>query len=149
MSSLKWSGCDEARIVSDPQDLPDLAPLLARHDESTRLWLEEHRSDGDRTIVWELSSAERLHFNAQDPVDFSAEDRPQPGSIVLDRDGDGWEFGRTRWTQLSSNESKPLRMPGWQPDTQFGPYKLIGRTIRGGKPTEWRYRTIRPRKRRD
>lgn len=125
--------------------LPDFEPLYARHDESDRAWREERRL-GDPSITWELIAAEREHFLAQEPVAFSAASRPAPGTIVLDRDGDGWEFGRTRWTQLSGNSSKHLRVPGLKPQQALGPYRIIGRSYPGGRATEWTYRTIRPRK---
>lgn len=134
--------------ATDPCDLPDLERLYARHDEETRMWREERRSSGDTTIAWELSSAERKHFQAQQPVEFSSTSRPRSGTIVVDKDGDAWEFGRTRWTQISGNESKHLRVPGLQLPAEFAPYRIIGRTKPGGDPTEWAFRTIRPMRRR-
>ncbi len=128
-------------------ELPDLAPLYARHDQADRAWREERRLS-DPSISWELIAAEREHYLAQEPVEFSGGSRPAPGSIVLDRDGDGWEFGRTRWTQLSGNGAKYLRAPGLMPPREHGPYRLIGRSQTGGRATEWTYRTIRPRQHR-
>lgn len=128
-------------------ELPDLAPLYVRHDEADRAWREERRLI-DPSISWELIAAEREHYLAQDPVEFSGDSRPAPGIIVLDRDGDGWEFGRTRWTQLSGNSEKYLRAPGLMPPRKHRPYRVIGRSQAGGRATEWTYRTIRPRTRR-
>ncbi|SJN43862.1 hypothetical protein FM104_12990 [Microbacterium esteraromaticum] len=128
-------------------ELPDLAPLYARHDESDRAWREERRLS-DPSISWELIAAEREHYLAQEPVEFSGDSRPAPGNIVLDRDGDGWEFGRTRWTQLSGNDAKYLRAPGLMPPRKHGPYRLIGPSHTGDRATEWTYRTIRPRQHR-
>lgn len=132
--------------MSDPQDLPDLGALYARHDEDSRVWREERRSSGDRTIGWELIRAEEKHLAAQEPAVFSAENRPKPGTIVVGKDGDAWEFGRSRWTQISGNGRKYLRVPGLCPASEYGPYRIIGRRFPGSKPSEWVYRTIRPRK---
>jgi hypothetical protein len=131
--------------VSD--ELPDLAPLYARQDASDRAWRERRDWKSDPTIAGELSSAEWAHYKAQEPAVFTVDNRPKSGTIVLDKDGDGWVFGTSRWTQISGNDDKFLRVPSLAPWNGYGPYRVIGRRRPGGKPTEWVYRTIRPRTR--
>lgn len=127
-------------------ELPDLGPLYERHDAENASWRSTRRHI-DMTIAWELIEAERKHFEAQAPADFDVANRPRPGTIVVDKDGDGWVFGRTRWTQISGNDDKYLRFPGLKPESMYGPYRIIGRERSGDKPTEWTYRTVRPKKR--
>lgn len=124
--------------------LPDLAPLYARQDESDRVWREEQRIV-DPSIAYEVLTAERAHLLAQDPVTYAADRHPEPGTIVLDADGDGWEFRRSRWTQISGNPRKPLRVAGITPRSEYSPYRVVGRSRSRSKPTEWAYRTVRPR----
>lgn len=127
-------------------DLPDLAPLYARHDASNKAWQERRDMTSDPTISWDLARAEKLHYLAQEPVEFTATDRAPLGTILMDKDGDGWEYGRTRWTQISGNDRKYLRVPGVMPPREHGPYREVGKRGRAGAPTSWRYRLVRPRK---
>lgn len=125
-------------------ELPDLAPLYARHDADTAASRDRRGSRPDRTITWELLAAEKAHYLAQDPVEYDVEHRPPMGIIVMDRDGDAWEFGRTRWTLLSNRSNKHLRRPGFTPPSEYAPYREIGKRGRGARPTIWCYRLFRP-----
>lgn len=127
-------------------ELPDLAALYARQDTADAIWHNERRHT-DLSIPYEVMNAEQAHYAAQEPAVFDAGNRPKPGTVILDRDGDGWVFGRSRWTQVSGNNDKFLRVPGVMPWTQYGPYRIVGRRHPGDRPSEWVYRTIRPRQR--
>lgn len=70
-------------------------------------------------------------------------DQPAPASIVLDRFGDAWERGRTRWTCITPVDGARIvsvaRMPWSALAGRYGPVRLI----RQGAYA-WVYDTIRP-----
>lgn len=125
-------------------ELPDLAPLYERYEAMDALW-RERRKTVDPTIAGRLMWAEEQHFKAQEPVNFDGVNRPPRDTIVIDNDGDGWRFGTTLWTRISAHDDKYLRLPGFSLDSVYGPYRLAGVAGRGGKPTNWRYKFVRPR----
>lgn len=94
-----------------------------------------------RTPNEPLLDAERAHLAAVAPL--TEEFRPSVGMIVLDRDGDAWEFGRTLWTCRTQPDGgrvvQVARLPHAALVREHGPIRPIG------DRAEWRYRTIRGR----
>lgn len=91
--------------------------------------------------VWELVTIENDHLRAQEPVEASAV--PRRSTVVIDRVGDAWRLGITRWTRTTQVDGvqtmSVARLTHGDLVTQFGPIRKIGN---GGG---WQYETIRGR----
>jgi hypothetical protein len=107
-------------------------------DETLRRVQERSRA-GILEDVWALSGVERAHLNQQ-PL-LTADDKPKMGTIVIDRDGDAWRWGRTRWSCLTPLDGIRVinvgRLPQSALISQYGPIRIIG------DKNSWRYDTIR------
>jgi len=101
----------------------------------------QQRFDRNALGVWDLVALERAHLAAQEPLGTEAE--PKRATVVIDREGDAWRFGNTRWTCITpvdgTRTTSVARLGHKVLVDHYGPIRIIGHT-----PT-WRYRTIRGR----
>jgi hypothetical protein len=99
------------------------------------------RFDAGEITVWALAALE--HRDLADRPTLEVGMRVPRGTLVLDRDGDVWRKGNTRWTCLVSGDGGRVRAIGRLTQSellrQHGPVREIGTQSR------WRYRTIRGR----
>ncbi|PZE28373.1 hypothetical protein [Curtobacterium sp. MCLR17_042] len=97
--------------------------------------------DAGSIPIWDLRAVERLHLDAQSPIGLDV--MPRRGMVVIDREGDAWRYGNSRWTCLTPIDGRHIRNVARLPHAPvvrtYGPLRLIG--VRG----EYFYRTIRGR----
>lgn len=97
--------------------------------------------DEGAMTVWDLRAVERQHLDMQPPIGLDV--RPRRGMLAVDREGDAWRYGNSRWTCLSPVDGRRIlnvaRLPHAPVVRAYGPLRPIG--SRG----EYPYRTIRGR----
>ena len=102
---------------------------------------QERSRTGSIDDVHALPKVEQAHLDAQ--PELTTEDRQKMGTIAIDREGDTWRWGRTRWTCLTPIDDVRVLSVGRLPQgpliRQYGPLKVIG------DKNGWRYQTIRGR----
>jgi len=100
------------------------------------------------SAAYDLLAAERVLLAAAPDLDVV----PAYQSIIIDRDGDAWQIGRTRMTCLTPVDGRRIlrvaRLPiriGWkfgEYPAAYAPFKLL----RDGAHGPWLYETIRGRR---
>jgi hypothetical protein len=118
----------------------DTDPALPVSDQA--LLAAQQRFDEGNLGVWELVALEKAHLGHQAPI--GAGNRPRRAVVVIDKAGDAWRWGRTRWSCLSAVDGvrivQAARLPHDELVSQYGPIRTIG------EGAGWTYRTIRGRR---
>lgn len=108
-------------------------------DDALAAAREAHRENRPGAY-YDLAAAEKAHLAAREPL---ASEAPKRGTIALDRDGDAWKWGNTRWTCLAPVDGERIlrvaRLPHSAFLSEYGPARVIGDS------KSWFYATIRGR----